>query len=281
MGHRVLKNFHFLGGSVGLAVFLLLMQGPVQGQAGRGGAQPPAGGRGAGRATQPPPTAKAAAPYDPTGYWVSMITNNWRTRMVPPPIGDYADIPLNDAGKKLADAWDPAKDEAAKNECKYYGAASIMFQPTRLHITWQDDETLQMDTDAGTQTRVFRFKPAPAPTGKAATPAKRTWQGDSAAVWDSRRAARAGNPPPPRFLKVTTTNMLPGYLRKNGVPYSDRAVVTEYYDVFKERDGTTMMVVTNVVEDPVYLNRKYIVAAHFKKQADASGWDPSPCSARW
>ena len=134
---------------------------------------------------QPPPTGKAAAPFDPTGYWVSLITNNWRFRMVPPAKGDYAGIPISVAGKKIADAWDPAQDEATGNQCKHYGAASIMYQPTRLHITWQDDNTLRIDTDAGTQTRVFQFgKPA-------AAPGKRTWQGNSVAVWEARRANNA------------------------------------------------------------------------------------------
>jgi hypothetical protein len=282
VGHPVLKHLHLLSGAVGLAVFLLTMQGAVHGQAARGavaaqGNQPAPAGRGAGQAN-PPPTAKASAAYDPTGYWVSMITNNWRTRMVPPPLGDYRDIPLTDAGTKVADAWDPAKDEAAGNECKYYGAASLLFQPTRLHITWQDDNTLRMETDAGTQTRTFRFGSATAAAGK------RTWQGDSVAVWEARRTGRGGAAAPPaaaRYLKVTTTNMLPGYLRKNGVPYSERASLTEYFDVFTEKDGTTMMIVTIAVDDPVYLNRQYIVVAHFKKESDASKWDPSPCSARW
>jgi hypothetical protein len=277
MGHRVLKNLQRLGGAAGVAVILLMMQGPVHGQQ-RGGAV---------ASNQPPPTPKASAPFDPTGYWVSEITNNWRTRMVPPPLSDYVDIPLTPAAKKIADAWDPAKDEAAGNQCKYYGAASIMFQPARLHVTWENDTTLRMDIDAGTQTRLFRFGAQTTPVTSPSSPSpsspgtKRTWQGSSVAVWEARRAARAGTPPPGRYLKVTTTNMLPGYLRKNGVPYGERAVLTEYYDLFKEQDGTTMMVVTNVVEDPVFLERRYIVISHFKKQADASGWDPTPCSARW
>ncbi|MBI4263453.1 MAG: hypothetical protein HY657_03675 [Acidobacteria bacterium] len=259
-----LKDLLVLCGTVGLAVTLLGMQRPVQAQAGQGAVP----------GTQPPPTARVAAPFDPTGYWVSVITNNWRTRMVPPPLGDYRDIPLTDAGMKVADAWDPAKDEAANNECKYYGAASIMFQPARLHVTWQDDQTLRMDIDSGTQTRLFRFENA------TAAPGRRTWQGSSVAVSEARRTGR-GASPAARYLKVTTTNMLPGYLRKNGVPYSERAVLTEYFDLFRERDGTTMMIVTIAVEDPVFLNRKYIVVAHFKKESDASRWDPSPCSARW
>jgi len=145
---------------VWLAVIAMTLQRPASAQ----------GGRGAASATFP--TGKPGAPFDPTGYWVSLITNNWRFRMVPPAKGDYAGIPISMAGKKAADAWDPMQDEATGNQCRHYGAASIMYQPTRLHITWQDDNTLRVDTDAGTQTRVFQFgKPA-------AAPGKRTWQGN-------------------------------------------------------------------------------------------------------
>lgn len=297
-----LKNLLVVCGAVGLAVTLLGMQNPVQAQqAGQGAGR--GRGQGAAQDNQPPATARASAPYDPTGQWVSVITNNWRTRMVPPPRSDYADIPLNDAGRKVADAWDPAKDEAAKAECKYYGAASLLFQPTRLRVTWQDDQTLRMDTDAGTQTRLFRFANATAAgegtaTATAATGA-RTYQGSSVASWESRRPARGGGGgggggggrggggaapnPAARYLKVTTTNMLPGYLRKNGVPYGERASLIEYFDVVPQSDGTTMMFVTIAVTDPEFLNGQYAVIAHFKKEsaADAAKWDPSPCSARW
>lgn len=283
-----MRHLHLLGGTLGLAAILWTLQVPVQGQAGRGG-------RGAAPADQPPPTAKASAPFDPTGQWVSLITNNWRNRMVPPPRGGNADIPLNNAGTQIADVWEPAKDEAANAECKYYGAASLMFQPTRLRVTWQDDQTLRMDTDAGTQTRLFRFANA-APAGTATATAAtgpRTYQGSSVASWESRRAAggggggggRGGAAPNPaaRYLKVTTNNMLPGYLRKNGVPYGERASLIEYFDVVPQTDGTTMVFVTIAVTDPEFLNGQYAVIAHFKKEsnADASKWDPSPCSARW
>src|ERR1700726_5033341 len=105
-------------------------------------------GRGA-----PPPvrSPKDSAPIDLTGYWVSVVTEDWRFRMVTPPKGDYSGVPLNAEGRKLADTWDPAKDEAAGNQCKSYGAAGIMRVPGRLHITWQDESTMKMDLDAGTQ----------------------------------------------------------------------------------------------------------------------------------
>src|SRR5262245_14398438 len=118
------------------------------------GGQGPPGGRGA---PQPPRTPRAAAPVDFTGYWVSVVTEDWRWRMVTPAKGDFAGVPLNAAARKIGQAWDPARDEAEGNQCKAYGAAAIMRVPGRLHITWQDDTTLKIETDQGTQTRLFNF----------------------------------------------------------------------------------------------------------------------------
>ena len=184
-------------------------------------------------------------------------------------------IPMTPASKKVADAWDPAKDEATGKQCKSYGAALIMTVPERLRITWQDANTLKMETDTGMQTRLFRFGYAPSRENKP------TWQGDSLAAWVSRRSAGYATNPKARYLKVTTTHMLPGYLRKNGVPYSENAVLTEYYDLIQEPGGETWMIVTTVVDDPLYLEYPLTLSAEFKKQPNASGWDPTPCSAKW
>src|SRR5947208_1537515 len=114
---------------------LLPLSGSMFGQGGRGG-PPPA-----------PLTPKANAPEDITGYWVSVVTEDWRFRMVTPAKGDYASVPLNPEGRKVADTWDPAKDEAAGEQCKSYGAPAIMRVPGRVHITWQDESTLKVDLD--------------------------------------------------------------------------------------------------------------------------------------
>jgi hypothetical protein len=225
-------------------------------------------------------TAKAAAPVDLTGYWVSVVTEDWRWRMVTPLKGDAASIPINADARKIVEAWDPAKDEAAGLQCKAYGAPAIMRVPGRLHITWQDDNTLKVETDAGTQTRVFHFG------GQAPAHMEASWQGYSAARWPAaeRRggglglAGRAGSDS--RSLEVVTTNLRPGYLRKNGIPYSDKATVTEYYDRFTEPGGADWFTVTTVVTDPVYLGSPFVTTTDFKKQADASGWNPRPCVAR-
>jgi len=224
-----------------------------------------------GGAPRTPPTAKAGAPIDLTGYWVSLVTEDWRFRMVTPPKGDYESLPLNAEGHRVADAWDPAKDEASGDQCKSYGAAAIMRVPGRVHISWQDDNRLKVEMDNGMQTRLFHFGPAPNNRGSG-------WQGTSTAAWDIQAGARSVLPG--AGLKVVTTGMKAGYLRKNGVPYSANAVVTEYFDLVKEDNGDSYLIVKTIVDDPAYLNQSFVTSSHFKKQADASGWDPTPCSTR-
>src|SRR5690606_19155033 len=102
-------------------------------------------------------TPREAAPYDLTGYWVSVVTEDWRWRMMTPPSGDYASIPITAAGRQVADAWNLEADASQGNECRPFGAGGIMRVPGRLHIHWEDDDTLRIDTDAGSQTRMFHF----------------------------------------------------------------------------------------------------------------------------
>jgi hypothetical protein len=229
------------------------------------------GGRGA-------PAARAAArdaiAVDLTGYWVSVVTEDWKWRMVTPKKGVFDSLPLNAEGRRVGEAWDPAKDEAAGEQCRAYGAANIMRLPTRLHVTWQDANTLKVETDYGTQTRLFHFDNTP-------PPAEPSWQGYSLAEW--QYAGGAGRGATPRVggdLRVQTTHLKPGYLRKNGAPYSDKAVVTEYYDVNTLPNGDQFMTITTKVEDPTYLRGSYITTTDFKKLPGAAGWNPTPCSAK-
>ena len=77
--------------------------------------------------------------------------------MITPPKGDIVSIPLNLQGQQVAEAWDPAKDESAGEQCKAYGAPGLMRGPIRMRISWQDDNTLKLETDYGIQTRLLRF----------------------------------------------------------------------------------------------------------------------------
>jgi hypothetical protein len=81
-------------------------------------------------------------------------------------------------------------------------------------------------------------------------------------------------------LKVVTNDLLPGYLRKNGVPYGGDAIVTEYYDRIHAPNGDEWLVVTTEVKDPQYLTMPFITSTHFKKEPDGSGWSPESCSAK-
>jgi hypothetical protein len=219
--------------------------------------------RGRGGAAGPAASPQKAAPIDLTGYWVSPIIEDWKYRMVTPNKGVFDAVPLNPAGRKLGDSWDPARDEAAGEQCRAYGAAAIMRLPGRLRISWQDDVTLKVETDTGTQTRLFRFDGA-------AAAGERTWQGHSVAQWNAAA----------RNLRVVTTNLKPGYVRKNGAPYSGRATVTEFWDLNVLPNGDRWLTVITKVDDPEYFTRAYTTSSDFKKLPDATGWNPTPCSAR-
>lgn len=253
-----------------------------------------------------PPTAQPAAqrsprdiaPLDFTGYWVSIVTEDWRWRMITPDKGDYASIPLNPEGRRVADTWEPEKDQAQGNQCRAYAAPAIMRVPGRLHIFWQDDSTLRIETDAGTQTRTLHFVHSgdtldelllhvdDLPPQVIAP----SWQGYSLAEWEGLRPRPQGGQapeespgkglPPEGYLKVVTTHIQPGYLRKNGVPFSAKAVLEEDFDMFTESNGDKWLVVTAIVTDPQYLAQPLITSSHFKHIPDSSGWQPTPCEAK-
>ena len=269
---------------------VLAMVGTALGAAAQPPARPPA---------PTPPSARAAAQVDLAGNWVAQITEEWRWRMITPPKGDYTSVPLNALGRQVAGEWDPARDVAAGEQCRAFGAGGLLRQPTRLKIAWADDATLKLETDAGEQVRLLNFG------AQASAPDAPSWQGRSVAEWTRQpppanpfgppapttgaASARAGGRPagapaaarapaaPAGALKVVTTNLRPGYLRKNGVPYSDRAVVTEYFDRVTLFGNDYLNVVT-IVDDPVYLTTPFVVSNHFKREPDDSRWNPQPCT---
>jgi len=239
------------------------------------------GGAGGGQA-QPVQSPQASAPIDLTGYWVAIVNEDWRWRMVTPLPKDYASVPLNAEGRKVADSWEPSKD----GSCLAYGAAALMRMPTRLHITWDTENVLKIETDQGQQTRLLRFERASAAT------AERSLQGRSIAEWE--RPGRGGGPggfagPPPGAgragagqnprggsLKVVTTQLSGGWLRRNGVPYSEETTMTEYYDRFPVAKEE-WLVVTTVVSDPKYLTQDFVTSSHFRREPGSGKWDPTPC----
>lgn len=267
-----MRRFHVIPVLFALAVVALLglhLQAQGRGQA------PPAA----------PVTGRAGAPFDITGYWVSLVTDDWRYRMLTPPKGNVDYLPVTAEARRVANAWDPAKDAAAGEQCKAYGAGGIMRLPARLHVTWDDDHTLKMEIDAGTQTRRFFFENTPQLATVHPAPAEPSWQGYSLARWDfppggrgavapARGTTRVGQ------LRVVTNHLRPGYVRRNGVPYGSNTTLTEYFLRLVDQGGQEYLVVTTMLDDPTYFQPPYIKTYEFKKQRDATGWNPRACGAK-
>ena len=149
--------------------------------------------------------------------------------------------------------------------------ASGAGQPGVTHLLRR---TLKLESDYGMQTRLIEFRGPPASQAP-------SLQGRSVAQWILAGGGRGRGGPRFGSMKSVTTNLKPGYLRKNGVPYSDRATFTEYWDLHTETNGDKYIVVTNTVDDPTYLQAPWITALHFKKEPDGSKWNPEPCDARF
>lgn len=227
------------------------------------------------------PSPREAAPVDLTGQWVAPIMEDWRWRMVTPLKGDAASIPLRPEARAVVDAWDPTRDEGAGLACKAYGAPGLMRLPGRVRIEWENEHTLRIEKDYGMQTRYLHFD-----NREAAEPSR---QGNSAARWDPGLPAGPGGlgflgsadrvGTLSRTLIVETSGLLPGYLRKNGIPYSDQTRITEYFDAFTADNGSEWFTITTIVADPVYLAIPFVTTTDYKREADRSSWDPLPCSA--
>ena len=249
---------------------------------GRQGGAPPA-------APAPPPTPQARAPIDITGYWVSVVNEDWRWRMMTPPKGDYASLPLTPQARKTADSWDYAKEQGTDDACKPFGVGGLIRMPGRIHITWQDDVTLKMEFDAGTQTRLLYFD------GRDVS-GPPTWQGQSQATWEmaglgavdrngipvgggrgGRGGGRGRGNVQGGSLKVITTNFKAGHLRKNGVPYSENASIEEYFDRLVYPNGDVYLLVRTTIEDPANLTLPFLTSTNFKREADGAKWKPTPC----
>lgn len=236
-----------------------------------------------GAGARPPQlSGREAAALELTGTWVSVVGEDWRHRMLTAPRGDYESLPLTATARALADEWDPQADLAIGDECKAYGAPGVTRMPGRMRISWEDDETLKLEFDAGQQTRLLHFD-EPAPSGPP------SHQGHSFAQWQKlaqNRGFRGGTggteapePGGPGSLAVKTTNLLPGYLRRNGVPYSADAVLTEYFDLLDLPHGEQWLLLTTIVDDPRMLTERLVVSSQFKREPDDSGWNPTPCRA--
>ncbi|MGB7219292.1 MAG: hypothetical protein WBD07_10835 [Vicinamibacterales bacterium] len=288
----------------------LTAQAPAQPQApapaqGRGAA--PAQGRGAAQ------TAQQTALIDLTGNWVSVIDQDWRFRMMTPPAGDFAQVPLTAAGRGAV-RFDAAQyggvnyQTSGIVDCRAYGGANLLRMPTRLRISWDSPNVLKIETDWGQQTRLLRFNPAQLAgdveqllrSGEiGGSRGAASMQGYSAALWEipyrfnqnffqpraqgtgraggGLGAIRAQEVQEGGTLAVVTTDLAPGWLRRNGAPYSARTRMIEHFMTFQDPTGKDWFTVTIEVIDPEYLNTPFYISAEFQKEPDGSKWAPHPC----
>jgi hypothetical protein len=267
----------------------------------------------AGAPPAPPPEAQKAALIDLTGNWVSVTGQDWRYRMITPAKGDYRGVPLNPAGRKIADEFDPAKyggdkyQTSAIIDCRAYGGASLLRMPTRLRIGWADANTLKIESDWGEQTRLLNFipnrpfadgyQPLAMQAQAAASGKVPSLQGYSVAFWEQPyrytasafdRGPRGGGglgaltaaaQQPGGNLAVVTTALSPGWLRRNGVPYSEKTTVTERFQTFTDPTGAQWFNVTIEVYDPEFLTTPFITTGDFMKEPDGAKWAPHSCKA--
>jgi hypothetical protein len=248
-----------------------------------------------------PVTPRSAAQIDLTGYWVSLVTEDWRYRMADPPAGDFGSIPLNRNAYEAMRKWSPPSAEEKTPACSdQFGAPAIMRQPGRLHIEWQGDTALRIDVESGGQPRVLKFADFLPPGGFATSeapaalasfhesPDSKSLQGTSIAAWTKQDQSfgfelfgRTGTRPPTPArggsLMVVTSGLLPGLLQKNGVPYSENTVMKEFFDVLSLPDSRQLLIVTTVIEDPQYLVEPDITSTQFLRETSAANWAPTSC----
>jgi hypothetical protein len=284
-------------------------QGGGRGGGGRGGGAPAAGapavpgappvpggpaaaapagqGRGAqGGGIPAPANARTAAPVDLTGYWVSLVTEDYIERMFPDsPRSGVPNAGRGGGGRGGggggapggAAGGAPAAPAGTPDPCRVYGAAGSMRLPGRLNITWADDNTLKIDMDSGTQTRLLHFGGTPPP------PTEKTLQGYSVASWDAgaggRGGARGGGgggaAPATRWasLTVVTTNMKGGYLLTSRSNYTENASLTEYFNRHSDF-GADYMTVIAIIADP---GGNHTTSSTFKKEPNGSKFSPTGC----
>ena len=194
------------------------------------------------------------AEADLTGYWDNIIQEDFGYRLAGPAVGDYSGLPINDAARAIADKWNPEDGYKPENQCKMHGAAYIMRSPIRFFLSYDDDVTISMkiELEMGRERKIYLDgRPVEGPS---------TEMGHSTGVWNGD------------MLTVTTINMTEKYIRRNGVPNSEQAVMTEH---FIRHDEYISLI--SIIEDPVYLTQPLIRSVSFRKRDDEFKWVRFDC----
>jgi len=190
----------------------------------------------------------AAAQVDLTGTWSPRYQEDFSERVPGPELGDYTGLPLTDGARRYAESWDPARITMPEEQCRVHISPYIYRGPTNIAIWDERDpgtrELIAIKHRISTfdQERTIYMDGRPHPPAYA----PHTWMGFSTGVWQ-------GN-----MLVVTTTHIKKGWLRRNGVPESDLATLTEYF----VRTGDVLTRIS-AISDPVYLTEPLVKSEEF------------------
>ena len=186
--------------------------------------------------------APALAQIDFSGEWAPRFWEDQPERVPGPELGDYLGIPISEAARLRAESWDASIQTLPEWQCRPHSADYIWRGPSNLRISKEVDPVSREITAFHAEwlrsvDRAIYLDGRPHPPADAL----HTWAGFSTAKWDGD------------MLTVTVTHLKEGYLRRNGLPRSDKATLTEHWI----RNGDILTVMT-IVNDPVYLTEPFV-----------------------
>jgi hypothetical protein len=189
----------------------------------------------------------AEAQFDISGEWANRVHEDQPERGGGPELHDFTGLPINAAARQRGDAHNSALLTVPEYQCRPHGAG-YQSRQSQFRITRTIDEDSQQTVSFNmykrwqAQSRTIWMDGRPHPPEFAA----HTWQGFSTGEW-------VGN-----MLKVTTTHLKESYIRRNGLPQSDQATLTEYFS----RHGEYLTWVS-IIDDPVYLTEPLVRTADY------------------
>ena len=186
--------------------------------------------------------APASAQVDFSGEWAPRLWEDQPERVPGPELGDYLGIPINEAARLRAESWDASIQTLPEWQCRPHSADYIWRGPSNLRISKEVDPISRETTAFHAEwlrsvDRAIYLDGRPHPPADAL----HTWAGFSTAKWNGD------------VLTVTVTHLKEGYLRRNGLPRSDKATLTEHWI----RNGDLLTVMT-IINDPVYLTEPFV-----------------------
>jgi hypothetical protein len=189
-------------------------------------------------------SAPAFAQVDFSGSWAPLYHEDLPDRIPGPELGDYLGLPLNDAARLRADSYDADRISVVPEyECRPHSSDYSMRGLANMRVDTIRDPVTQRIIAFHTRINFQEMERTIWLDGRAhpSEYAAHTWQGFSTGSWEDN------------MLDIYTTHLKESYLKRNGVPRSDKATFTEHW----VRHGNYLTVAT-VVTDPVFMTEPLV-----------------------